>query len=106
MSKNQNKFFIRSLSLHASLVCDIRSSFYFASMASLQISTFLVTVSLSFSQHQQCCYVFQESKNPLPPADMAAIFEATKDMGLLLGKSGVYGTVSQMTPIHQRIKFG
>lgn len=39
--------------------------------------------------------MFQESKKPLPPTETAAIFEATKDMGLLIGKSGLYGTVSQ-----------
>ncbi|KAK2170495.1 hypothetical protein NP493_1149g00072 [Ridgeia piscesae] len=40
----------------------------------------------------------KESKKPLPPSEMAAIFEATKDMGLLIGKSGLYGTCLRIKP--------
>uniref|UniRef100_A0A3Q2YWI4 Alanine--glyoxylate aminotransferase 2, mitochondrial n=1 Tax=Hippocampus comes TaxID=109280 RepID=A0A3Q2YWI4_HIPCM len=33
----------------------------------------------------------QASRVPLPPEDMAAIFEDIKDMGILVGKGGLYG---------------
>ena len=35
------------------------------------------------------------SRTPLPPAAMNEIFEETKDMGVLIGKGGVYGQVRE-----------
>lgn len=37
----------------------------------------------------------QASRDPLPPADVAEIFEDVKDMGVLIGKGGVYGQVGR-----------
>ena len=37
---------------------------------------------------------YQASRTPLPAEDMGAIWEETKDMGVLLGKGGLYGNVS------------
>lgn len=37
---------------------------------------------------------FQTSRDPLPPEDFAEIFEEVKDMGVLIGKGGVYGQVT------------
>lgn len=41
----------------------------------------------------------QASRDPLPPADVAEIFEDVKDMGVLIGKGGVYGQVGRRGPI-------
>jgi alanine-glyoxylate transaminase/(R)-3-amino-2-methylpropionate-pyruvate transaminase len=33
----------------------------------------------------------KKSRKPLPVEKVAAIFEATKNMGILIGKGGLYG---------------
>uniref|UniRef100_A0A673YMK2 Alanine--glyoxylate aminotransferase 2, mitochondrial n=1 Tax=Salmo trutta TaxID=8032 RepID=A0A673YMK2_SALTR len=38
------------------------------------------------------------SRKPLPPAAMSEIFEDTKDMGVLIGKGGVYGQTFRIKP--------
>ncbi|MED6278861.1 alanine--glyoxylate aminotransferase 2 [Characodon lateralis] len=38
------------------------------------------------------------SREPLPPEDMAEIFEDVKDMGVLIGKGGVYGQIFRIKP--------
>ncbi|XP_062409714.1 alanine--glyoxylate aminotransferase 2, mitochondrial [Sardina pilchardus] len=38
------------------------------------------------------------SRDPLPPADVAEIFEDVKDMGVLIGKGGVYGQTFRIKP--------
>jgi hypothetical protein len=38
----------------------------------------------------------QKSRTPLKLERMAAIFEQTKDMGVLFGKGGLYGNVSDL----------
>uniref|UniRef100_A0A6Q2YX81 Alanine--glyoxylate aminotransferase 2, mitochondrial n=1 Tax=Esox lucius TaxID=8010 RepID=A0A6Q2YX81_ESOLU len=38
------------------------------------------------------------SREPLPPAAMSEIFEDTKDMGVLIGKGGVYGQTFRIKP--------
>ncbi|XP_063066708.1 alanine--glyoxylate aminotransferase 2, mitochondrial [Engraulis encrasicolus] len=38
------------------------------------------------------------SRDPLPPADMAEIFEDVRDMGVLIGKGGVYGQTFRVKP--------
>ncbi|XP_038131025.1 alanine--glyoxylate aminotransferase 2, mitochondrial [Cyprinodon tularosa] len=38
------------------------------------------------------------SKDPLPAEDMAEIFEDVKDMGVLIGKGGVYGQIFRIKP--------
>ncbi|XP_076844975.1 alanine--glyoxylate aminotransferase 2, mitochondrial [Brachyhypopomus gauderio] len=38
------------------------------------------------------------SRVPLPPENMAEIFEDTKDMGVLMGKGGTYGQVFRIKP--------
>lgn len=38
------------------------------------------------------------SRDPLPPADMGEILEDTKDMGVLIGKGGVYGQTFRIKP--------
>ncbi|KAM6985229.1 alanine--glyoxylate aminotransferase 2, mitochondrial [Aplochiton taeniatus] len=38
------------------------------------------------------------SRNPLPVEAMAAIFEDTKDMGVLIGKGGLYGQIFRIKP--------
>ncbi|XP_057674106.1 alanine--glyoxylate aminotransferase 2, mitochondrial isoform X2 [Corythoichthys intestinalis] len=38
------------------------------------------------------------SRKPLPQQDMAAIFEDIKDMGVLIGKGGVYGQTFRIKP--------
>ncbi|XP_051536788.1 alanine--glyoxylate aminotransferase 2, mitochondrial [Myxocyprinus asiaticus] len=38
------------------------------------------------------------SRDPLPPEAMAEIFEDTKDMGVLIGKGGVYGQTFRIKP--------
>ena len=40
----------------------------------------------------------KDSKTPLPASSMAHIWETTKDLGLLVGKGGYYGNVSQILP--------
>ncbi|KAL8615308.1 alanine--glyoxylate aminotransferase 2 [Nucella lapillus] len=40
----------------------------------------------------------KESKRPLPAEDMCAIWEDTKDMGVLLGKGGLQGNVFRIQP--------
>ncbi|XP_069483216.1 alanine--glyoxylate aminotransferase 2, mitochondrial [Ambystoma mexicanum] len=40
----------------------------------------------------------QESRQPLPPAEMSQIMEDCKDMGVLIGKGGVYGQVFRIKP--------
>jgi len=40
----------------------------------------------------------KESRSPLPAADVADIFEDTKEMGVLLGKAGLYGNVLRIKP--------
>lgn len=39
----------------------------------------------------------QVSRDPLPTEDMLEIFEEVKDMGVLIGKGGLYGQVPQHT---------
>lgn len=41
----------------------------------------------------------QASKVPLPPEAMSEIFEDIKDMGVLIGKGGLYGQVTAVTSI-------
>lgn len=43
-----------------------------------------------------CCYP-QVSRDPLPPEAMNEIFEDVKDMGVLIGKGGIYGQVTPLT---------
>ena len=38
----------------------------------------------------------QASREPLPPEAMSEIFEDIKDMGVLIGKGGVYGQVTAL----------
>uniref|UniRef100_A0A8C2IJB0 Alanine--glyoxylate aminotransferase 2, mitochondrial n=1 Tax=Cyprinus carpio TaxID=7962 RepID=A0A8C2IJB0_CYPCA len=38
------------------------------------------------------------SRDPLPPEAMAEIFEDTKDMGILIGKGGLYGQTFRIKP--------
>ncbi|XP_030625918.1 alanine--glyoxylate aminotransferase 2, mitochondrial isoform X1 [Chanos chanos] len=38
------------------------------------------------------------SKDPLPPEAMSQIFEDTKDMGVLIGKGGIYGQTFRIKP--------
>ena len=38
----------------------------------------------------------QKTRTPLKLERMAAIFEQTKDMGVLFGKGGLYGNVSNL----------
>ncbi|XP_052444204.1 alanine--glyoxylate aminotransferase 2, mitochondrial [Carassius gibelio] len=38
------------------------------------------------------------SRDPLPPEDIAEIFEDTKDMGVLIGKGGLYGQTFRIKP--------
>ncbi|XP_032425553.1 alanine--glyoxylate aminotransferase 2, mitochondrial [Xiphophorus hellerii] len=38
------------------------------------------------------------SRDPLPPEDFAEIFEDVKDMGVLIGKGGVYGQIFRIKP--------
>ncbi|KAF6733231.1 Alanine--glyoxylate aminotransferase 2, mitochondrial [Oryzias melastigma] len=38
------------------------------------------------------------SRKPLPSAEMAEIFEDVKDMGVLIGKGGVYGQIFRIKP--------
>ncbi|XP_055328838.1 alanine--glyoxylate aminotransferase 2, mitochondrial-like [Paramacrobiotus metropolitanus] len=40
----------------------------------------------------------RKSKTPLPAADMAEIWETTKDLGVLIGKGGYYGNVFRIKP--------
>lgn len=40
----------------------------------------------------------KESRKPLPPAEMASIWEDTKNMGLLLGKGGLHGNCFRIKP--------
>lgn len=42
------------------------------------------------------CLSLQESKTPLPPEQFVPIWEDCKDMGVLLGKGGLYGNVSTL----------
>lgn len=39
------------------------------------------------------CNFLQKSRAPLSPEGCGAIWEACKDMGVLLGKGGLYGNV-------------
>ena len=39
--------------------------------------------------------LLQDSKTPMPAEDINAIWEETKDMGVLFGKGGLYGNVSR-----------
>ena len=39
----------------------------------------------------------QASRDPLPPDDMNKITEDVKDMGVLIGKGGIYGQVPALT---------
>ncbi len=38
----------------------------------------------------------QANRDPLPSEAMAEIFEDTKDMGVLIGKGGLYGQVGEV----------
>ena len=38
-----------------------------------------------------------ETRTPLPAADVLSIWEQCKDMGVLIGKGGYYGNVSNCT---------
>ncbi|KAK3608047.1 hypothetical protein CHS0354_031033 [Potamilus streckersoni] len=38
------------------------------------------------------------TRAPLPPEDVASIWEDTKDMGILIGKGGLYGTAFRIKP--------
>ena len=40
------------------------------------------------------CDSLQKTKEPLPGQDVNAIWESCKDDGVLLGKGGLYGSVS------------
>jgi len=40
----------------------------------------------------------KETRTPLPADDMSTIWELTKDMGVLIGKGGLYGTSLRMKP--------
>lgn len=40
----------------------------------------------------------QASREPLAPELMNEIFEDVKDMGVLIGKGGIYGQVTYPTP--------
>ncbi|XP_077986215.1 alanine--glyoxylate aminotransferase 2, mitochondrial-like [Glandiceps talaboti] len=42
--------------------------------------------------------VNKECRTPLPVADVADIFEDTKDMGILIGKAGIHGNVLRIKP--------
>ena len=41
----------------------------------------------------------RRNRTPLAPSKMSAIFEQTKNLGLLLGKGGRFGNVSQLSTI-------
>lgn len=45
-----------------------------------------------FASSPPLCHL-QASRDPLSPEGMAEIFEDTKDMGVLIGKGGIYGQV-------------
>lgn len=38
----------------------------------------------------------QTSRDPLPPEAISEIFEDVKDMGVLIGKGGLYGQVTAL----------
>lgn len=40
----------------------------------------------------------KESKTPLPPEKFVPIWEDCKDMGVLVGKGGLYGNVMRIKP--------
>lgn len=42
----------------------------------------------------------QASRDPLPADEVASIWETTKDLGVLIGKGGLYGTVSALCNVH------
>lgn len=65
----------------------------------LYSSPLILTVTISWylsaatlSSIFRFCYL-QVSREPLPPEGMNDIFEDVKDMGVLIGKGGIYGQV-------------
>lgn len=60
----------------------------------LQVERFLIIVCIA--RHlTHPVRVLQASREPLPPEAMSEIFEDVKDMGVLIGKGGLYGQVMQ-----------
>lgn len=51
----------------------------------------IITCIVRHTPH--CVCVLQASREPLPPDAMNEIFEDVKDMGVLIGKGGIYGQV-------------
>ena len=52
-----------------------------------------ITFCVRYVEYFICDYS-QKSLQPLPPAEVNAIWEKCKDMGILLGKGGLAGNVS------------
>lgn len=57
----------------------------------------------SYCNHCVCCCSSslrlrrpQASRDPLPPEAISEIFEDVKDMGVLIGKGGIYGQVAAL----------
>lgn len=60
----------------------------------LQVERFLIIVCI-VRHLTHPVRVLQASREPLPPEAMSEIFEDVKDMGVLIGKGGLYGQVMQ-----------
>lgn len=59
--------------------------------------------NISYFNYSGCCYTsspclyyLQASRDPLSPEAMNEIFEDVKDMGVLIGKGGIYGQVTTL----------
>ena len=57
----------------------------------------LLNAQVCVIEHNVMCNYSQETKEPLPAAEVTQIWDSLREHGVLVGKGGLYGTVSRTT---------